>query len=288
MDISAKLKELRAKKGLSQERVAEQLYISRQAISKWENGEALPDMENLVAISKFYGVSIDYILGANEGSGKSEIPTAAEPQSTALSYQGSSTKTDTPAHSAENYRKMKSWKGWYIAARVSLIVMTAITVINYILKLCNVFDFSLPFGASFPNTIIYYAMTFSGRNHALNEMLEQTGATTIQIPELVYYEILLFTITIILIYIASCIFSSKHRGSFLVTALVLWIGDGIFALLATFVPRIMFKMMGLVPQPLSFMFYLGRGVWLAVLVLLIVGISAGTRIYHAKRRGFEN
>lgn len=51
MDISAKLKELRAKKGLSQERVAEQLYVSRQAISKWENGEALPDMENLVAIS---------------------------------------------------------------------------------------------------------------------------------------------------------------------------------------------------------------------------------------------
>ena len=130
-------------------------------------------MENLMAISKFYGVSIDYILGANEGSGKSEIPTAAEPQSTALSYQGSSTKTDTPANGAENYRKMKSWKGWYTAARVSLIVMTIITVINYILKLCNVFDFSLPFGAGFPGNIMYYAMTYTGRNHAVNEMMEQ-------------------------------------------------------------------------------------------------------------------
>ena len=48
MDISAKLKELRAKKGLSQERVAEQLYVSRQAISKWENGNSTPDLEKIV------------------------------------------------------------------------------------------------------------------------------------------------------------------------------------------------------------------------------------------------
>ena len=288
MDISAKLKELRAKKGLSQERVAEQLYISRQAISKWENGEALPDMENLVAISKFYGVSIDYILGANEGSGKSEIPTAAEPQSTVPSYQGSSNKTDTPALTAENYRKMRRWKGWYIAARVSLIVMTAITVINYILKLCNVFDFSLPFGAGFPGNIMYYAMTYTGRNHAVNEMMEQTGATTIQIPDFLYYVALVFTISVVLMYVISSIFSGKYRGGFFVPALVLWIGDGIYSLIDNFVPRIVFKMMGLVPQPLSFMFYLGRVVWLAVLVLLIVGISAGVKIYHAKRRGFEN
>ena len=288
MDISAKLKELRAKKGLSQERVAEQLYVSRQAISKWENGEALPDMENLVAISKFYGVSIDYILGANEGSGKSEIPTAAEPQSTAPSYQGSSTKTDTPAHTAENYRKMRRWKGWYIAARVSLIVMTAITVINYILKLCNVFDFSLPFGASFPGNIMYYAMTYTGRNHAVNEMMEQTGATTIQIPDFLYYVALVFTISVVLMYVISSIFSGKYRGGFFVPALVLWIGDGIYSLIATFVPRQAIKLMGGTLTPLPFMFYLNRGVWLAVIVLLIVGISAGVKIYHAKRHGFEN
>ena len=288
MDISAKLKELRAKKGLSQERVAEQLYVSRQAISKWENGEALPDMENLVAISKFYGVSIDYILGADEESGRDKKP-ESESESSAPSYRGSTTKTDAaPAHSAENYRKMRRWKGWYIAARVSLIVMTAITVINYILKLCNVFNFSLPFGAGFPGNIMYYAMTYTGRNHEFNERLEQLGATTNQIPDFMYYVALVFTIAVVLMYVISSIFSGKYRCGFLVPALVLWIGDGIYILIATFVPRIMFKMMGLVPQPLSFMFYLGRGVWLAVLVLLIVGISVGVRIYHAKRRGFEN
>ena len=288
MDISAKLKELRAKKGLSQERVAEQLYVSRQAISKWENGEALPDMENLVAISKFYGVSIDYILGADEESGRDKKP-ESEPESSAPSYRGSTAKTDAPpAHSAENYRKMRRWKGWYIAARVSLIVMTAITVINYILKLCNVFNFSLPFGAGFPGNIMYYAMTYTGRNHAVNEMMEQTGATTIQIPDFLYYVALVFTIAVVLMYVISSIFSGKYRGGFLVPALVLWIGDGIYGLITTFVPRQAIKLMGGTLTPLPFMFYLSRGVWLAVIVLLIIGISMGVRIYHAKRRGFEN
>lgn len=286
MDISAKLKELRAKKGLSQERVAEQLYVSRQAISKWENGEALPDMENLVAISKFYGVSIDYILGADEessGGKKAEL----EPEISVPSYWGNTAKTDAaPAHTAENYRKMKRWKGWYTAARVSLIVMTAITVINFILKLCNVFDFSLPFGASFPGNIMYYAMTYTGRNHAVNEMMEQTGVTTIQIPDFLYYVALVFTISVVLMYVISSIFSGKYRGGFFVPALVLWIGDGIYSLIATFVPRQAIKLMSGTLTPLPFMFYLSRGVWLAVLVLLIVGISAGVKIYHAKKTRF--
>lgn len=288
MDISAKLKELRAKKGLSQERVAEQLYVSRQAISKWENGEALPDMENLVAISKFYGVSIDYILGADEESGRDKKP-ESEPESSVPSYRGSTAKTDTaPAHSAENYRKMRRWKGWYIAARVSLIAVTIITIINYVLSLCNIFDFSIPFGANFPIIIMYNAMTYTGRNHEFNERLEQIGGSTNQIPDFLYYVALVFTIAIILGYVISCIFSGKYRGGFLVPALVLWIGDGIYSLLSTFISRIMIKIIGGALFPLTFMFYLSRSVWLAVIVLLIIGISMGVRIYHAKRRGFEN
>jgi hypothetical protein len=131
-------------------------------------------------------------------------------------------------------------------------------------------------------------MTFSGRNHALNEMLEQTGATTIQIPDFMYYVALVFTIAIILGYVISCIFSGKYRGGFLVPALVLWIGDGIFGLISTFISRIMIKIMGGALFPLTFMSYLSQSVRLAVIVLLIIGISMGVRIYHAKRRGFEN
>ena len=63
IDISTKLKELRIKEGLSQEKLAEQLMVSRQAVSKWENGEALPDMENMVALAKLYNISLDELVG---------------------------------------------------------------------------------------------------------------------------------------------------------------------------------------------------------------------------------
>jgi transcriptional regulator with XRE-family HTH domain len=68
IDISTKLKELRIKEGLSQEKLAEQLMVSRQAVSKWENGEALPDMENMVALAKLYNISLDELVGINSNN----------------------------------------------------------------------------------------------------------------------------------------------------------------------------------------------------------------------------
>ena len=62
-DIAEKLKQLRIKNGLSQERLAEQLCVSRQAVSKWETGEALPDMENMIALARLYGTSLDELAG---------------------------------------------------------------------------------------------------------------------------------------------------------------------------------------------------------------------------------
>ena len=56
------LYELRRKSGLSQEDFAEKLSVSRQAVSKWERGEAYPDTENLIAISDMFGVTIDELL----------------------------------------------------------------------------------------------------------------------------------------------------------------------------------------------------------------------------------
>jgi len=53
---------LRKQRGLSQDEFAEKLGVSRQAISKWERNESYPDTENLIAIAKFFGVSIDDII----------------------------------------------------------------------------------------------------------------------------------------------------------------------------------------------------------------------------------
>ena len=62
-DISTRLKELRMNSGLSQEKLAEQLLVSRQAVSKWENGEAMPDLENLIALARLYNTSLDSLVG---------------------------------------------------------------------------------------------------------------------------------------------------------------------------------------------------------------------------------
>ena len=62
MSFSEKFYMLRKKSGLSQEQLAEQLGVSRQAISKWESGVSLPENDKLVVISNYFNVSIDYLL----------------------------------------------------------------------------------------------------------------------------------------------------------------------------------------------------------------------------------
>ena len=62
MTIYDKLVQLRKRKGWSQEDLAEKLDVSRQAISRWENGAALPDAYNLRQLSHLYDVSTDYLL----------------------------------------------------------------------------------------------------------------------------------------------------------------------------------------------------------------------------------
>ena len=64
--LSEKLYQLRKKSGLSQEQLAEQLNVSRQAISKWESGTAVPESEKLIIISNYFGVSVDYLLKDEE------------------------------------------------------------------------------------------------------------------------------------------------------------------------------------------------------------------------------
>ena len=62
MKISEKIVHLRKLNGLSQEDLAEKLEVSRQAISRWEMGTAKPDANNILQISKLFGVTTDYLL----------------------------------------------------------------------------------------------------------------------------------------------------------------------------------------------------------------------------------
>ena len=63
MTFAQKLKELRNRSGMSQEKLAEKVGVSRQAITKWETDKGAPEMENLLALSDLFGVSVDELLG---------------------------------------------------------------------------------------------------------------------------------------------------------------------------------------------------------------------------------
>ena len=60
------MQELRKQKGLTQEELAEALYVSRTAISKWESGRGYPNIDSLKAIAKFFSVTIDELLSGEE------------------------------------------------------------------------------------------------------------------------------------------------------------------------------------------------------------------------------
>ena len=62
LETANRLYELRKKHNLSQEELAEKLGVSRQAVSKWERSEASPDTDNLIALAKLYGLSIDELI----------------------------------------------------------------------------------------------------------------------------------------------------------------------------------------------------------------------------------
>lgn len=66
MEFNEKLQQLRKKNNLTQEQLAEQLFVSRTAVSKWESGKGYPNIESLKSISKLFSVSIDDLLSGDE------------------------------------------------------------------------------------------------------------------------------------------------------------------------------------------------------------------------------
>ena len=64
MDTKDIILDLRTKKGLSQEELADKVFVTRQAVSRWENGETIPNIETLKLLSKFFDVSINTLLGS--------------------------------------------------------------------------------------------------------------------------------------------------------------------------------------------------------------------------------
>ncbi len=76
LETAARLTALRKENGLSQEELAEKLGVSRQAVSKWERAESSPDTDNLIALARLYGVTLDELISC---------PCAPDPDSVLMS-----------------------------------------------------------------------------------------------------------------------------------------------------------------------------------------------------------
>lgn len=73
MKLSEKILSLRKARNMSQEELADNLGVSRQAVSRWEVGSALPDASNILQLSKLFGVSADYLLN-DDYKGEAPVP----------------------------------------------------------------------------------------------------------------------------------------------------------------------------------------------------------------------
>ncbi|MCD7918790.1 MAG: helix-turn-helix domain-containing protein [Clostridiales bacterium] len=73
MNLADRIQTLRKEKGISQEELAEQAGVSRQAVSKWESGQSTPELEKLILLSDYFGVTTDYLLKGTE-----PVPAAPE------------------------------------------------------------------------------------------------------------------------------------------------------------------------------------------------------------------
>jgi len=109
------LKKLRKENNLSQEQLAETLGLSRQSISKWEQGTSTPDIDNFVKLSEIYKVSIDSLLKGEE-----------DKTNTAISAD-TTVKTDTE----EKENKPKKKRGWLFTS-YPIIMVIAYTIIGVV------------------------------------------------------------------------------------------------------------------------------------------------------------
>ena len=74
MKFNERLSALRKQNGLSQETLAEKLGVSRQAVSKWENGEAMPELSKLEVICQLFGVTPNELMGYEEKATATKLP----------------------------------------------------------------------------------------------------------------------------------------------------------------------------------------------------------------------
>lgn len=104
MTLHEKIYELRKKNGLSQEALAESLGVSRQSVSKWETGEATPEVNKLLSLSKLFGVTTDYLL--NDETEEENVSETAKNETPSSDFEVTSVSESTPTKKGRNVRTL--------------------------------------------------------------------------------------------------------------------------------------------------------------------------------------
>lgn len=71
--VNSTIKRLRLEKSINQEQLAEQLHVTRQAVSNWETGKTQPDIETLTQMAEYFGVSVEYLIYGKEPVKESDV-----------------------------------------------------------------------------------------------------------------------------------------------------------------------------------------------------------------------
>lgn len=121
MILADKIMTLRKSRGWSQEELAEKLDISRQSVSKWENGTSIPEIDKILALSELFGVSTDYLL-------KDELEQEPVQGELSESKDSEQKKRRVSMEEANQFIELRTRLAWRIAAAISLLVLTPIPI----------------------------------------------------------------------------------------------------------------------------------------------------------------
>lgn len=178
MSISEKISFLRKEKKLSQEALAETLGVSRQSVSKWESGAALPDTDKVIAMSELFGVSTDYLLKNDTVS--TEPVTNIQPENPPVQAQ----ETERNDEMFFKKKKNKKDKGLKIIALVLAlcIIATAIGIPSYFGSFREAW-WELNGGKIQYPYVLVHGLGGWGEGDGVNDTVQYWGATSINLVE---------------------------------------------------------------------------------------------------------
>lgn len=119
MNLPKKLSFLRKEKGLSQENLADEMNVSRQAVSKWESGNVMPSLDNLIYLSKLYGVTIDSLIDDSQ-----DLPSESAPPEP-VPAEPVPPESPRMEHPAFTFIKKYGWLTAFLLAMVVILILVA-------------------------------------------------------------------------------------------------------------------------------------------------------------------